>query len=62
MFRQTFTTPFDQYAEREGQKFVVLKELDETDGIDLECLPMWRIQFDDGFVTEAWPEEILLDA
>lgn len=28
-------------------------------GGDLECLPMWIIQFEDGFELEAYPEEIV---
>ncbi len=57
--RETFTTPYDQYAAREGQKFTMLKKITEpTDTIDEMALPMYRIRFEDGFETEAWPEEV----
>lgn len=57
--RDTFTTPFDQYANREGQRFNVLAKITEPDeDHDAEVLPMYRIRFDDGFEIDAWPEEV----
>src|SRR5664280_3906120 len=55
----TFTTPFEQYADREGQEVTILHiftEPDET--LDEEVLPMVLVRFPDGFETEAWPEEL----
>ena len=58
-FRTTFTTPFRQYAEREGEPFTVLAAITEPDADhDAEVLPMYRIRFTDGTVIEAWPEEV----
>ena len=31
----------------------------EKDGFDMECLPAWRIQFKDGTVIDAYPDEII---
>ena len=46
-------------------KFTVLgrvKEIteDKENGADLECLPMWHIQFENGDKIAAYPEEICL--
>ena len=58
-YRTTFTTPYDQYADRQDQPFDVLAKITEPDDEhDEEVLPMYRIRFADGFVTEAWPEEV----
>jgi hypothetical protein len=63
--RETFTTPYEQYHEREGQAFTVLRKITkrnitsaERAEYDLEVLPMYRIRFADGFVSSAWPEEV----
>ena len=60
-FRDTFTTPYDQYKSREGHAFKVLEVITEPEntGCDEETLPMYKIQFDDGEIIEAWPEEVL---
>jgi hypothetical protein len=58
-FRKTFTTPFTQFKDREGQSFKVLTVIVEPDAEhDEEVLPMYRIQFEDGEVIEAWSEEV----
>lgn len=57
--RDTFTTPFEQYADREGQPFEVLAKIETPDqDHDEEVLPMYQIRFPDGFETDAWPEEV----
>lgn len=59
-YRATFTTPFEQHADREGQPFTVLHVIDRADEThNAEVLPMYRIRFADGFETDAWPEEVL---
>jgi hypothetical protein len=65
-FRETFTTPFEQYKDRIGQRFVVIRKITKRNATeqdrceyDLEALPMYKIRFvDDGHETSAWPEEI----
>lgn len=63
-FAETFDTPYSDMKDLVGQKFTVLdrvKELEEgKEGVDLECLPMWNIRFENGFETAAHPEEICL--
>ena len=63
--REFFTTPFEQYREREGQRFTVLRKITQRNATeadrkeyDNEALPMYEIQFSDGFKTAAWPEEV----
>lgn len=52
---------FPQYI---GKPFIVLGRVPEYDdqhknGADLECLPMWRIQFEDGTGICAYSDEII---
>jgi hypothetical protein len=63
--RATFTTAFEQYRDREGQAFTILRKVTKrtmTDAdrleYDAECLPMYKIRFADGHETSAWPEEV----
>lgn len=63
--REAFVSPYEQYADRVGMRFDVLKRITrrnatpaERADIALECLPMYRIRFADGFETLAWPEEV----
>lgn len=58
--RQKFKASFDQYRERDGQKFTLIGVVDTPDERhDAEVLPMFKIRFEDGYETEAWPEEVL---
>ena len=63
-FAKRFWTPYEQYKEYIGEKFSVKKRVQpgsEIDlGVDLECLPMWIITFDDGKEIMAHPEEVIL--
>jgi hypothetical protein len=67
IFRKTFTTPYDQYAAREGQPFTVLRKITrhnlarqpDAANYDPEVLPMYGIKFIDGCEIVAWPEEVL---
>ena len=61
MFRDTFTTPYEQYADREGEPFGVIRELTDQER-DPEVGRMWRIEFEDGTQIDAWPEEVESDA
>lgn len=56
-FLETFVSPYEQYKDRIGQHFEVLRPISVEDN-DLECLPRWVIRFKDGAEIEAWPEEI----
>lgn len=61
--KETFQGPYDQYAERKGQAFEILREINIADhDHDGEVLPMYVIRFTfDGEEIEAWPEEIFND-
>lgn len=64
-FAETFGTPYTGEKKYLGMKFTVLdrvKEIteDKENGADLECLPMWYIQFENGDKMAADPEEICL--
>ncbi|KKM03831.1 hypothetical protein LCGC14_1770540 [marine sediment metagenome] len=58
-YRDRFVSPWEQYAHRVGQRFEVLSVIDTPDkDHDAEVLPMYRIRFEDGHITDAWPEEV----
>ena len=52
-FRTTFTMPYDQFREREGESFHVVGAFT---GGESGC--MWTVAFPDGVTIEAWPEEV----
>ena len=55
---KVFHTPYDQYAEREGQECEILRELTDKE-CDSEVGTMYRIRFlSDGAEIDAWPEEL----
>lgn len=47
------------YVLANNAKFDVLRRVSGEEN-DIEVLPMWEIKFNDGFVTLAYPEEIVL--
>lgn len=65
-FAETFQSPFESGERDNGKKFTVLRRAEEfvygesegADTCDLSCLPMWIIEFEDGRIEEALPEEI----
>lgn len=71
-FSKIFVSPYDLFEEGnkyKGKPFKVIErvklltEQDRGDNTaDLECLPMWVIQFEDGYVMGAYPEEIIPSA
>lgn len=62
-FRSFFTTPFEQYAEHVGKRFVVLQHTlkghPETDTKEAQE-DMYRIQFDDGVEIPAFGHEVCI--
>jgi len=65
---ETFHTPYQQYADREGQNFTIIGEMTDEecldDGYDIPYeygAPKWKIRFEDGYETYAWAEEIFED-
>jgi hypothetical protein len=58
--RKTFTTPYEQHRDREGQSFALVREITEAESdYDAEVLPMFIVRFPDGVEIPAWPEEVL---
>ena len=54
-----FMTPYDQYADREGQRVSIIEAITKADAThDAEVLPMFKVRFLDGVEIETWPEEI----
>lgn len=61
--KPVFDSPYEQYRDRNGQVFVLVREITEPDAShDAEVLPVYVIRFPDGVEIEAWPEEILQEA
>lgn len=52
-----FTATWEQYSERNGQPFTYLRPT-ENDGISDDHAQLHLIQFEDGIIIAAWPEEI----
>lgn len=54
----TFTTPYEQYHERQGQSCEIVREVPHESFDYDECGPLYVVRFDDGIEIEAWPEEV----
>lgn len=62
-FVNIFWTPFDLNDEDKsyvGKLFKVIGRCEEGKEWDLESLPAWKIEFEDGHKMAAYPEEIYL--
>lgn len=58
-FVDSLYSSYDQYQSKVGEPFTVVRRMGYvTDDIDLECLPQWKIKFEDGTEIQAYPEEI----
>lgn len=57
-FAKVFWTQDTSHRACLGQPFTVIGRLTQ-DEADTECLPMWKIRFQDGFEMDAFPEEII---
>lgn len=63
-FAKRFWSISDAFAGCIGKSFEVIGRVQEydnehKDGADLECLPMWKIRFEDGKEIDAYPDEII---
>lgn len=57
--RSSFQSHFSDVSEHVGKPFVIVGALFVPDeNHDAEVLPMFWVQFDDGVVQEAHPEEV----
>jgi hypothetical protein len=62
-FVNKFWTPFDLHDEDKsyvGKPFKVIGRCEEGKEWNLESLPAWKIEFEDGHKMDAYPEEIYL--
>ena len=62
MYEQTgfidkFDSPYDDESEHNGMTFKVLRRA-TTDECDLEAMPLWFIEFENGDTAYCYPEEI----
>ena len=53
-----FVACYEQLAERNAQDFKILGIVDPTTYDAHECGQMFCIEFSDGFISAAWPEEV----
>lgn len=59
-YRETFTTPYEQYAEHEGQPFRLIRAITKPGPeFDAVSLPMYEVEFEGGTHIHAWPEEVV---
>lgn len=56
-FCNLFESPYGNMKENNGKTFKVIRRCTEKDW-DVECLPAWVIEFQDGQRIDALPEEI----
>lgn len=57
-FHDKFWSQGGDFQELIGKTFNVLSRCTE-DECDLECLPMWNIEFKNGVKIQAYPDEII---
>lgn len=57
-FNKVYWSPYTEWEKYYGKPFKVIKRATEKEN-DLEVLPMWIIQFEDGKRIQAYPEEIV---
>lgn len=58
-FSKVFWSQCDDFKRYYGKTFEVVGRV-STEDVDLECLPMWNIRFNDGSKMSAYPDEIIL--
>lgn len=52
-----FISTIKDYRKYDGASFKIIRRLTEEE-CDIECMPMWKIQFDNGDIIDAFSEEI----
>ena len=56
-FIDNFDSPYDDEGEHNGMTFKVLRRA-TTEECDLEAMPIWFIEFENGDTAYCYPEEI----
>lgn len=64
-FSKVFWSQGGDYPQYIGKPFTLVGRTPVYDekiqgSVELECLPMWQIRFEDGFIMSAYPDEIIL--
>jgi hypothetical protein len=57
-FSERYFSPYEETSCYNGMKFDVIRRATTDDDIDLECLPIWVIKFENGETAYCYPEEI----
>lgn len=58
-FKDAFDSPYDDEGEHNGMKFKVLRRA-TTKECDLEAMPLWFVEFENGDTAYCYPEEICI--
>lgn len=56
-FLDKFNSPYDDEGEHNGMQFKVIRRADTTE-VDIEVMPVWLIEFENGETAYCYPEEI----
>lgn len=56
-FLEHFNSPYDDEGEHNGMKFKVLRRANLSE-CDLEAMPIWFVEFENGDNAYCYPEEI----
>lgn len=56
-FTDRFNSPYDDEGEHNGMTFKVLRRAN-TSECDIECMPIWFVEFENGDTAYCYPEEI----
>ena len=57
-----FKTDETKLVHRNGRTVTIIRTITEPEpGFDAESLPMHKIRFADGYVTECWSDELVED-
>lgn len=56
-FIDRFDSPYDEYGEHNGMAFKVIRRA-TAEEVDVEAMPVWLIEFENGDTAYCYPEEI----
>ena len=56
-FIEKFDSPYDDQGEHDGMTFKVIRRA-TTEECDLEAMPVWLVEFENGDTAYCYPEEI----
>ena len=58
-FIEYFNSPYDDEGEHNGMKFKVIRRANLNE-CDLEAMPIWLVEFENGDKAYCYPEEICI--